>query len=215
MDNHQQLIVRESNRYDDILQFGFDDHYRNSTLKAIAMIGWHRNRCPTARLLMKLDDDVFVNIDLLVRVLPDISRSPGIHGHAHLAALVPRYRYETNYVSPEVWPSDSDAVPVTVAGAAYIMDNQSRDTLLAGLAKHQDIPVAGVPEDNFLIGFLANRTGVWRHHSQWFRADRCWCPTRLHTIPVHFECPNQRKVWHTFTTTSGNSSGGVGSIFYY
>ncbi|XP_054152834.1 beta-1,3-galactosyltransferase 5-like [Oppia nitens] len=170
-----QLIGRESRENNnDIIQFGFVDHYRNLSLKTIAMMYWHNRYCPDSRLLVKLDDDVFVNIDRLVQQLPDIigTADGGISGQLILGAMVQRYTSDRNYIPHTVWPDDY--LPVYANGPAYLMDSHSRDTLLQGIVRHRDVPVVDVPEDAILLGIVAQRTGIpYNHIDNIIRDDRC------------------------------------------
>ena len=61
----QVLISEESDKHDDIVQGNFLDSYTNITHKAVLWLRWVNENCVHARTLLKLDDDVFVNVFLL------------------------------------------------------------------------------------------------------------------------------------------------------
>ncbi|XP_075229820.1 beta-1,3-galactosyltransferase 5 [Lycorma delicatula] len=69
----QQLLNDENSKHNDIIQGSFIDAYRNLTYKHVMGLKWLTYYCRTARYILKLDDDVFVNSrnlnDLLVRQL--------------------------------------------------------------------------------------------------------------------------------------------------
>lgn len=58
----QMQIEEESRKYGDILQIDMIDNYYNLTLKVVGLINWLNNYCSTAKFLLKVDDDVYVNV---------------------------------------------------------------------------------------------------------------------------------------------------------
>ncbi|ELR59501.1 Beta-1,3-galactosyltransferase 4, partial [Bos mutus] len=62
-------LVWESAAHGDIMQAAFQDSYRNLTLKTLSGLSWADRHCPTARYILKTDDDVFVNVPELVSEL--------------------------------------------------------------------------------------------------------------------------------------------------
>jgi len=62
-------VEEESLHYSDIIQEGFVDSYNNLTLKSVMMLKWVLSNCHSVRYIMKTDDDMFVNINNLVRLL--------------------------------------------------------------------------------------------------------------------------------------------------
>ncbi|XP_026549630.1 beta-1,3-galactosyltransferase 4-like, partial [Notechis scutatus] len=69
----QAALEREAAEHGDLLQARFADTYTNLTLKTLAMLGWATTRCPTARFLLKTDDDVFLNLPALARHLEQLA----------------------------------------------------------------------------------------------------------------------------------------------
>ena len=64
--NHE--LQSEAKQYEDIIQFGFIDHYYNLTLKSISMLRWIENSCQIPYIL-KTDDDVMINAKNLMNRL--------------------------------------------------------------------------------------------------------------------------------------------------
>ncbi|KAH9407371.1 hypothetical protein TYRP_012926 [Tyrophagus putrescentiae] len=61
-----KAIRAEAKQYGDMLQFNFIEDYYNLTLKAVAELKWAWRHCANStRYLMKVDDDVLVNVPLL------------------------------------------------------------------------------------------------------------------------------------------------------
>ena len=74
---NEQLRI-ESETYQDIIQFPFIDNYRNLTLKAISVLRWITDHCNYLDYILKMDDDVIVNVELLVTSMDKMR--PGFNG---------------------------------------------------------------------------------------------------------------------------------------
>ncbi|KAH8322148.1 hypothetical protein KR059_005744 [Drosophila kikkawai] len=77
----QKYIEWENKYYGDMIQGNFLDAYRNMTYKHVMALKWFTENCAHAQLLVKVDDDVFVNTPQLVRYMED----PTFPEHALLA----------------------------------------------------------------------------------------------------------------------------------
>ncbi|CAC5376831.1 unnamed protein product [Mytilus coruscus] len=67
----QQEIVNESKRYMDIVQGNFIDSYRNLTYKLVFSLFWVNNFCNNAKFVIKIDDDIILNIPLIIPYLAE------------------------------------------------------------------------------------------------------------------------------------------------
>lgn len=65
----QNSILEEHNDYGDIIQERFIDDYNNLTIKSVMMLKWVTTNCPQATYLMKTDDDMYINVENLVKAL--------------------------------------------------------------------------------------------------------------------------------------------------
>ncbi|XP_067685469.1 beta-1,3-galactosyltransferase 1-like [Haliotis asinina] len=65
----QAKVKRESQKYQDIVQGNFIDSYHNLTHKHIMGYHWVINHCKTVRYVIKIDDDVVVHVDNVLRYL--------------------------------------------------------------------------------------------------------------------------------------------------
>ncbi|KAH8242053.1 hypothetical protein KR026_000160 [Drosophila bipectinata] len=79
-ENWQHWVERESSLHGDIVQGNFDDAYRNMTYKHVMALKWFTENCPQAQLMVKVDDDVYINTPQLVKFLTD----PTLPEHALL-----------------------------------------------------------------------------------------------------------------------------------
>jgi beta-1,3-galactosyltransferase 1 len=66
---YNELVLKESNIYHDIIQEDFVDSYMNLTYKTIMGFKWAATRCTHARYVMKTDDDMFVNLPNVLRII--------------------------------------------------------------------------------------------------------------------------------------------------
>lgn len=69
----QHKLFLENQIHGDMVQGSFRDSYRNITYKHVMALKWFVYDCPQARFLLKTDDDVFVNLPLLFRILENPS----------------------------------------------------------------------------------------------------------------------------------------------
>lgn len=67
----QHELEQENERYADMVQGNFQDAYRNMTYKHVMALKWFNQHCAHAQLLIKVDDDVFVNTPQLLKLFRD------------------------------------------------------------------------------------------------------------------------------------------------
>ncbi|XP_045569415.1 beta-1,3-galactosyltransferase 1 isoform X4 [Salmo salar] len=65
----QENVQQESKEHQDLLQSDFIDGYKNLTIKTMVMMEWLSSRCPNASYAMKIDSDMFLNVNTLVNML--------------------------------------------------------------------------------------------------------------------------------------------------
>ncbi len=65
------IIKQESDNYKDIIMIDTIDTYQNLFYKHLTVINWIMDNCQNATYVIKLDDDVFVNVKKLTRHLID------------------------------------------------------------------------------------------------------------------------------------------------
>nr|XP_046186776.1 beta-1,3-galactosyltransferase 2-like [Oncorhynchus gorbuscha] len=65
----QEKVNQESRTHHDLLQSDFKDTYHNLTIKTMVILEWLVSRCPEASYAMKIDSDVFLNVQNLVSML--------------------------------------------------------------------------------------------------------------------------------------------------
>ena len=68
----QQNVDSEDAKFHDIIQESFIDYYRNNTYKTIMGYNWVVKYCSVAERVLFLDDDVFLNLNLLNKYLMNL-----------------------------------------------------------------------------------------------------------------------------------------------
>ncbi|XP_055295183.1 beta-1,3-galactosyltransferase 5-like [Sitodiplosis mosellana] len=87
----QKRINEEDVRFNDIIQGNFVDSYRNLTYKHTMALKWFSDNCPHVKYLLKLDDDVFVNVPAVHEyLLNNTDQVAHLHGLTNIRHLVQR-----------------------------------------------------------------------------------------------------------------------------
>ena len=71
-------LSNESDEYQDLIQFEFNDGYYNPTLKTIAILRWVEKKCTEVKHILLVKDNALVNPRFLVEHLSDLK--PGFGG---------------------------------------------------------------------------------------------------------------------------------------
>ncbi|KAM7009009.1 beta-1,3-galactosyltransferase 5-like [Tautogolabrus adspersus] len=123
VEQQQQKLKEENMKHGDLIQSDFKDTYNNLTIKTMVIMDWLVTRCPTAAYAMKIDSDMFLNIDNLVIML----QKPGIPKQNYLTGMlmwnrpVVRSKNSKWYVSKEMYPEPK--YPTYTLGMGYVFSN--------------------------------------------------------------------------------------------
>ncbi|MEQ2299422.1 hypothetical protein AMECASPLE_014983 [Ameca splendens] len=118
-----EKLKQENQQHHDLIQSNFMDSYLNLTIKTMVIMDWLATRCPTAAYAMKVDSDMFLNIDNLVFML----QTPGIPKLNYLTGMlmwnrpVVRSKNSKWYVPEEMYPDPQ--YPTYTLGMGYIFSN--------------------------------------------------------------------------------------------
>ncbi|KAM6170659.1 beta-1,3-galactosyltransferase 9 [Rhynchocyon petersi] len=163
----QQEIDKESHKNNDIIEGIFLDTSENQTLKFIAMTQWAVTFCPNALFILKVDEEVFVNllsvVDYLLNLkehLEEVYVGRVIHQdtpnrESHHQEFVPHREYPEKYY------------PDYCSGQAFIM---SQDVARMIYVVFKEIPIT-VPADVF-VGICAKAVGLIPIHSSRFSGKK-------------------------------------------
>lgn len=163
----QEKLKEENQQHHDLIQSNFQDSYRNLTVKTMVMLEWLAVRCVKASYVLKVDSDVLLNVENLVKLLLD----PSTAKQNYMTGLVwwhsPVLRNPLNkfYMPTHVWAEPE--YPPYPLGMAYVlsMDLPGKvlgispqikpiyieDAYLGMCLKHLGIPPTDSPESTFLV----------------------------------------------------------------
>lgn len=119
----REEIQQENLKHGDLIQSNFLDSYLNLTIKTMVIMDWLATRCPAAAYGMKIDSDMFLNIDNLVTMLkrPDIPKENYLTGMLMLDRPVIRSKDSKWYVPEELFPDST--YPPYALGMGYVFSN--------------------------------------------------------------------------------------------
>ncbi|XP_064085250.1 uncharacterized protein LOC135200540 [Macrobrachium nipponense] len=83
----QEDVDKESDKYNDIIQYDFIDSYENLTYKSMAWLRWVADRCPQAPFIAKIDDDVMVNPFHLKNFFEEQMKTPPVPARPNITLL--------------------------------------------------------------------------------------------------------------------------------
>ncbi|KAK3096139.1 hypothetical protein FSP39_023656 [Pinctada imbricata] len=134
--NLHKSIKEESEKYNDIIQFDFKDSYSNLTYKTMSALRWATEFCPEAQYVMKTDTDVYVNTEILSKMLSHgAPRTNFLGGNCWTESNPQRSRNSKWYVSFKSYSRQK--FPPMCSGTGYIL---SKDTVVKLLQKSRNIP---------------------------------------------------------------------------
>lgn len=175
-DELQKKLNQEDQQHHDLIQSNFMDTYLNLTIKTMVIMDWLATRCPSAAYAMKIDSDMFLNIDNLVIMLkkPDIPKLNYLTGMLMWDRPVVRSKDSKWYVSEELYPDPR--YPTYTLGMGYVFSNDLP-------AKYVEISKSIKPfniEDAY-IGMCMKKLGLaptsppepWQFKAYNTRYDRC------------------------------------------
>ncbi|KAL1426477.1 hypothetical protein MTO96_018282 [Rhipicephalus appendiculatus] len=171
-DTVQDRIVREDATHGDIVQGDFVDTYKNLTLKSLMMLRWAKSYCPNTKYLLKIDDDVLLNVwDFVVtlyRLLANKRRRTiwGMVCTHSRPARRRKGRYGKWYVPKWMYPKAT--YPDYANGPAYLISGDSVSLLLRSVSA---VPYFFI-EDVYVTGLVAEKAGIRRENDSGYAPSR-------------------------------------------
>lgn len=124
----QNALLDESRRFNDILQGNFLDTYRNLTRKHLMGLQW-ANNCKDVKYIMKMDDDIVVNIyGILEKLRSGTIQKNSLTGYVMKNMIPVREPANKWYVSRTEYPSS--VYPDFVSGWLYLVHPQVASRLI-------------------------------------------------------------------------------------
>lgn len=188
-----QLIAQEDEAYNDILQGNFVDSYDNLTLKSISILNWVAEHCRQVKYVFKVDDDMFINMQMLVDFAETSNYRNVLIGKIAKKWAPHRNRASKYFVSYGEF--NQTLYPNFATGPAYMITGDAVPALLHQL--DSGVPVMRL-EDVFVTGVLAERASVRRLNyfffkNVYFKVNQC---NFGKFITSHHHSPNQiEQLW--------------------
>ncbi|XP_048461580.1 UDP-GlcNAc:betaGal beta-1,3-N-acetylglucosaminyltransferase 9 [Rhincodon typus] len=149
-----RLLEQESQTYQDILLWDFQDTFFNLTLKEIHFLKWLDQFCTSAEFVFKGDDDVFVNVENIADFLADADPKDDLFvGHIIYQAL-PIRSNKSKYFIPEMMYGPG-VYPVYAGGGGFLMSVHTARRLYQA-SKEVDL----FPIDDVFLGMCLLRIGL-------------------------------------------------------
>ena len=125
----QREIQKESALYGDIVQEGFVDSYLNLTRKTVMILKWVTLFCRNAVFMMKVDDDVILNVNKVMTFLLLSPPDDFTAGARSKRSRVMR-RKDLKYYTPKHVYNLTHYEPYYMGGAGYFLSLDVADRIL-------------------------------------------------------------------------------------
>uniref|UniRef100_A0AAV2LKE8 Hexosyltransferase n=1 Tax=Knipowitschia caucasica TaxID=637954 RepID=A0AAV2LKE8_KNICA len=118
-----QSLTQEDNEHHDLIQSDFVDSYLNLTIKTMVIMHWVSTHCANSTFAMKVDSDMFLNVENLVDMLklPQIPTINYLTGRVMRDIRVIRAKHSKWYVPEELYPEPK--YPLYCLGMGYILSS--------------------------------------------------------------------------------------------
>lgn len=151
----QEKVLQEESLHGDLLQGIFVDNYYNLTLKTISLLRWVNSTCDRIKYVLKIDDDMFVNMQMMVDFCETRSFPRSVIGK-----LARRWKPHRNPLSKWYVPSSAfngSVYPNFATGPAYMFTGDAVRPLLETALNSTNIYLEDVN-----LGIIAEKAGVRR-----------------------------------------------------
>ncbi|KAH8032796.1 hypothetical protein HPB51_001874 [Rhipicephalus microplus] len=162
----QSRLNNESALHKDLIQADFRDTYRNLTVKSVFMLKWAYVKCSRTRFLLKADDDMFVNVEKLMRFLKAYGENrtrPFLAGYVAQGRKTVRRAGSKWYMPLAVY--EPDWLPSYIHGSGYVVSRDAVRPLFTEALATSFLYV----EDIFLTGVVAQKMACGRRVQQFVR----------------------------------------------
>ncbi|XP_040198084.1 beta-1,3-galactosyltransferase 5-like [Rana temporaria] len=193
-EEHMEMAKRENQEYGDILQWDMTEGHHNLSLKERCFLEWLFLKSPQVDHIFKVDEDEFVNPDVIVQFITEYGSPDTIHGfHYHRPPVLRETKYS---ITETLYPQEY--YPAFVSGGGFLFPGASVTGLyMASLL----LPV--FPLDDVYFGFLAVAANLtFRHDSRFYvrglKYDVCKYKEALVVHGINEE--NMTRIWQEVQT---------------
>ena len=154
----QSAIENEAHRFKDIVQGNFLEAYRNLTYKHIMGLKWSVENCDHVSYIMKMDDDIVINLYEVLDKLENIVINNSIAGYVFENMLPIRDPANKWFVTKDEFADDS--YPRFLSGWLYVTTYSVISKLMEQANSHSkyfwidDVFVTGILREKSNIGIV-------------------------------------------------------------
>ncbi|KAB5567066.1 hypothetical protein PHYPO_G00228530 [Pangasianodon hypophthalmus] len=152
-----KLLQLENRKYQDILQWDFQDSFFNLTLKQVLFLEWMERFCPNVHFLLNGDDDIFANTDNMVQYLKGLYDNDGSKhlfiGH-FIENMDPVREQDSKYYVP-VQVYESDKYPPYCSGGGFLLSRFTSRTIY-----NMSHSITLLPIDDVYMGMCLEKAGL-------------------------------------------------------
>lgn len=159
------MLEEEYRTHNDIIQDNFIDTYYNLTLKSLSMLNWARTYCNQSQFLLKIDDDVDLNIKTLMNVI-QFKQKHTNYIRFLLGYKMGHYKPITNTKSKWYNPINTTFHDHFLSGTSYLLTGNLMESMWF---KSKNVSLIHL-EDVYITGKLAAEVGAHLIHSTSFCA---------------------------------------------
>lgn len=153
----ERNLQQESTLYEDIIRGNFIDSYSNLTLKTISTLEWVNTYCPNAKFLLKADDDMFINVERLIKFAEKHAKDKRtIFGRVAKKWKPIRNKQSKYFVSQAQFKQV--LYPDFTTGPSYLVTQDAIGDLLEGALNQTYLKL----EDVFVTGIVASKLAIKR-----------------------------------------------------
>ncbi|XP_054708550.1 beta-1,3-galactosyltransferase 5-like [Uloborus diversus] len=155
-EKYYSRIIDENIKFNDIIQATFLDTYRNLTLKTISVLNWVKESCSLVKYVLKVDDDMFINVENFLNITEERNETMTILGelaHEWSPVRSPKNKWFTSY---DDYPFN--IYPDFVFGPSYMLSGDAIKILYENSIKLHLFHL----EDVYITGFVAEKARIKR-----------------------------------------------------
>lgn len=201
----QSAIESESRKFGDIIQGNFTEAYRNLTYKHVMGLKWATTFCSNSKYIIKMDDDIVVNMYKLEQILEPLNKinyKKFIAGYVLRNMLPIREPDNKWYVTNDEYPFNH--YPSFVSGWFYITNYESAKKIIFQSNNEKYFWI----DDLFITGIIASKLKVILYDiSQHFTPNSEFLQCCLQDFDKNISCdiyvgPNggDNNMFYTFNT---------------
>lgn len=192
-------LLFENEIYNDIIRSDLVESYKYLTLKSISMLEWMSKKCHHAKFLLKIDDDVFLNVPKALHLVEEkMTETRKIYGYlvkdsgpsrsndSKYFVSVPEYKLKKfpTYVLGAVYLIKSDVTYEIFKKSLETQFFKLEDVFITGLVASQQLGIELVKSDFFFMDTDPSDDESWYDMDLWmsFHLYENWKMYRLWEI---------------------------------